>query len=67
MPIVTKYKHSSNHEIALACDDENVEQLIQEALDDLGCTDRDVVNVELSGPCGAGEWGVRVFCRKTVV
>lgn len=65
MSIVTGYRHSSDFDPPLPCDDYRIEELVQKILDKLGRCDLDVVNIQLDGPFGAGEWGVRVFCRKS--
>ena len=64
MRIATVYKHSSEYDQPLPCSNKNVERLIAEALEDIGVTAKDVVNVQMDGHWGGGEWGIRVFCRK---
>lgn len=64
MQIVTGYAHSSTTNPPLACSDENIEYLTQKVLDELNLTANHVVNIQMDGPWGGGEWGVRVFCRK---
>lgn len=65
MRIATAYQHSSSPgNYNLPCTNANIEALIQRALNELQCPAQDVVNIQVDGSGGAGEWGVRVFCRK---